>query len=172
MKTINISDKLILRIKPDLKIYYVNDDFLKFTGFDESQILLHEITDVLPDTMPDLYREMFAANIKPDQVSYFIIKGKTADNDNYWGLLRITPFESKLNGEKRYLVEIKMLPLNAVKAAGKVFETVEKIYDNTGMKFAKKYLEGFLEEKNMDFEKFIFDILGVSKKKVDKYFKI
>ncbi len=171
-KSLGIEDKLVLRTKPDTKIYYVNDDFVKFTGFEADSVLLKELHEVIPDTMPELFKEILLAHLKDDEPSYYVIKGKTNKGYCYWGLMRVTTFQSKLNNEFRYLVEIKMLPTNAVLEGEKVFDTVEKVYENAGAEFAKKYFEGFLEEKNQTFEEFILSILGVNKKKLEKYFKI
>jgi hypothetical protein len=155
-----------------MKIYYVNKEFMDFTGLDEDKILLQDFQEIIYGNMADLVREIIAEHLNPEEPTYFIIRGKTNFDYCYWGLLKITPFQSKLSGELRYLIEIKMLPVNAVMEAEKVFDTVEKVYENAGKEFAKKYFEGFLEEKGVSFEDYILEILGTSKKKVDKFFRI
>jgi len=171
-RQLNVTDKLVIRTHPDFRIYYVNDDFVKTTGIDADEALLKELTEILPYSMPDLFKEIIQQNVKDDERSYYIIKGKTKEGDCYWGLMRLTPFTSKLNGEKRFLVEVKMLPNNAVEEAAQVFSTIEKVHENAGKDFAMKYFEGYLEDRNVNFDEYIFKTLGVSKKKIDKYFEL
>jgi PAS domain S-box-containing protein len=172
LKSMTLSNNFVIRIKPDLKIYYVNDDFLEFTGFSADEVLLKDLTEVVSAEMNDLFKEILIQNLKSDNSTYFIQESKTKQGDTFWSLMRVTPFKSKMNNEDRFLVEIKMLPVNAIEETEKVFNTVKKIYNNAGKDYAKKYFEGFLEERNQTFEEFVIDLLGVKKKRVDKYFNM
>ena len=169
---LDLNDKLIIRTTPDFKIYFVNDNFTHITGINAEQALLKNLTEILPFSMADLFHDVVKENIKENEPSYYILKGKTKHGDCYWGLMRITPFYSKLNGEKRYLFEIKMLPHNAEEESEKIYDVIEKVYLNAGHDFAKKYFEGYLEDQNTDYEGFIFKTLGTNKKKIKKYFEI
>jgi len=169
---LNVSDKLVLRAKPDMSIYYVNDDFERITGINTEEALLRDFFEIIPYSMQDLFKEVFFQNLKENEPSYFIIKGKTKDGQCYWGLMRVSPFKSKLTDQLRYLIEIKMLPHNAINESEKIFSVIEKVYENAGKTFAKKYFDGFLEDNNVDFETYIFNTLGASKKKIDKYFNL
>jgi len=171
-KHLDISDKPVLRIKPDMSVYFVNDDFSKVTGLQPEHVVLKSLSEVLPSTLPDLFEEIIRKNIRDDEPSFFIVKGKTLTGECYWALARITPYVSKLNGEKRYKIEMKMLPNNAVQEIDKMYTTIEKVYENAGKDFALKYFEGFLEDRNQTFDDYIFDTLGAGKKKIHKYFEI
>jgi hypothetical protein len=155
-----------------MKIYYVNKDFIDFTGFKEEDVLLSDVQNIFYGNMADFVKDIIVEHLNAEEPSYFIIRGKTNYDYCYWGLVKITPFQSKLNNELRYLIEIKMLPVNAIEKVEKVFDTVEKVYESAGKDFAKKYFEGFLEERGQTFEEFVIDLLGVKKKKIDKYFNM
>ncbi len=171
-KNLDLQTKFVLRIRPDLKVYYVNKDFTDFTGFSEEEILLKPLPEILPFSIKEVYKKIILSHLPDEDPSYLILKGKTKSGECYWGLMRITSFHSKLSGETRYLLEIKMLPVDAIMRANDIFDKVEKVYESAGPEYGEKFFLGFLEERNQSFEDFIIEILGVKKKKLDKYFKI
>jgi len=169
---LDVEKKAKLKVDVNNKILYANDYFLNITGYPIHEIILKDLDTVFHDGMPLTIQKMFLEWEDDSLVKYSIIKGKTKDSHCFWGLVRITKRldeESELTG---YLVEIKLLPNPAVTRIEKLFEVLREIEKNASVSAAQKYLKGYLEEKNLSFKDFIFNITEINEKKAEKYFSI
>jgi PAS domain S-box-containing protein len=162
------------KIKIDLngKVLYVNNYFSEVTGFKIHEIILKELEDLLHSDMPKMAKRKVLSLGKENRVSYFIFKGKTADNNCYWSFVKMTQEFNEYSELKGYLLEIKMLPIGTIEKIDKLYDILREIENNAGIDAADKYLEGYLEEKNYSFNDFILALTEVDAKKIEKYFEI
>ena len=164
--------KMKIKLDPAGNILYVNSYFTEVTNLKVHELILQDFNKILDEDMPAFTIKKIMSNLSEKPKSYFILKGKTKDNNCFWGYVRATQ-EFKDNGElKGYLLEIKMLPFAAIEKIGHLYEILKEIGNNAGLAAAEKYLDGYLEDRNMDLDSFIFNITGTNEKKVEKYFEI
>jgi len=167
---LDVMDYFKVRINQDGKIIYVDDAFLQFSGYDISELILEPFYKLMWEGK-NVFYNVFAKNILHDQSTYFIALLKKKDGKCFWTVIKSTPY-THTDGSQRFLLEIKMLPTATVNEIKKVADAVLKIEEEVGVEYAEKYFEGLLEEKGMNFNEFIFDLLETTPKKLDKYFTI
>ncbi len=171
LKTIPVEKNLRLRLNEDYKILYADNEFLNFTGLSIENIIYQDFGEICMYGAESPLREIIIDLMNNNDESYFAIKGKTAETDTYyWGLVRAE--KTMVNGNLRWIWTIKMFPQASVVYLEELLNKVFQIQNNAGKDYAVKYLIGFLEDKGMNYEEYILDILQTSKKKLRKYFKL
>jgi len=169
---LDVTKKMKLKIDKKGLILYANNYFSIVTKYQIHEIILKDMENILHDEMPDIAKQILLDYGKIEPINYFIIKGKTKDNDCYWGFVKMNQDLDEYNEVKSYSLEIKLLPNPAISKIEKLFEILREIEKNAGKKTAQKYLEGYLEEKNLSFKDYIFDVTEINEKKAEKYFEI
>jgi len=171
---INLDVNKIAKLKIDTQghILYANNYFSSLTKFQIHEIILKNFDYILYDDMPEVTKKTMLDLGKTNEINYLILKGKTKDNDCYWGFVKMTQDLNEYNEIKSYSLQIKLLPNPAISKIEKLFEILREIEKNAGKGAAQKYLEGYLEEKNLSFNDFILDVTEINEKKAEKYFEI
>ncbi len=162
------------KFKVDLKgrIQYFNPYFTEFTGYKISEKILKDFSVIFENDTPVTAFELLLKEIEANPKSFFVYKGKTKNGDCYWGFLRSTQRISEDNEIIGYDMEVKLLPSNAIDTFENLYTIINEIEKNAGKNAAEKYLEGFLEEKQMSFKDFVLNAVQINEKKADKYFSI
>lgn len=169
---LDVAKKIKVKIDKNFRILYINNYFTEISGFKVSEIILKNFETLLYPSMPKLTTDLFSKSINEYSKFFFIFKGKTKDDGCYWSFIKVTQRFNKNNEFAGYLLEGKLLPAAAVQKVEKIFHTLSEIENNAGKEAALNYYNGYLEEKNMDFNEFILDIVEVNVKKAEKYFEI
>ncbi len=171
VKSLSVDSKLRVRINEDNKVIYADDNFLQFTGLDISDIIYRDFAKICHSGEESPLRDIIVDQMHNKEETYFAIQGATADPETYyWGLVQ--SIKEMKNGKERYVWNIKMFPQSSAVYLEDLLNKVFEIHKNAGRDFAVKYLQGFLEDKGKTYEEFILDTLGISKKKLRKYFNI
>jgi len=171
-KHLNVERKAKLKFDANNKILYANNYFLEITNNPIHEIILKDLDLIFHKEMPVSIQELTMTLSRIYPVQYGILKGVTKDSDCYWGFVKTTQNLNEHNEISGYTMEIKLLPNPAVSKIEKLFEVLKEIENNASVDAAKKYLNGYLEEKNMSYQDFIFNITEVNEKKAEKYFEI
>ncbi len=169
---LNAAKKMKIKIDAQARILYVNDYFSEVTHFKVSDVILKDFDILLHPSMPKLAKEKLDETAHEFEEFYFIYKGITKEGDCYWALVKVTQRFNEHNEFIGYLLEVKMLPTAAIKKVEKLYNVLSEIEKNAGIEAAKKYFDGFIEEKNMNFKEFILALIEVDEKKALKYFEI
>ena len=168
---LDLSRKFKIKVDLDGKIQYLNPYFSEFTSYSIADLILKDLSKIFDEDMPKISFDILMNEIEQNPKSYFVFKGKMKDEGCYWGFLRST--QRLANNEIiGYDLEIKLLPQNAIKPFENLYSIVNEIEKNVGKKASEKYIEGFLEEKQMDFKDFVLKTIEINEKKADKYFSI
>ncbi len=79
-----------------------------------------------------------------------ILKLRTEDGNSYWTVNR---FEPSINNKfkSNFTVKTKLTTQDCVEKTQKLYQVLNKIEVSVNEEYADKYLEGFLEEKCIDF---------------------
>jgi hypothetical protein len=169
---LDIEKKMKISIDTNGKIIFLNDYFLEFTDYNISELVLKDITEIMDEEMPiSIQNKLLELTDQYDEF-YFIIKGQTKNNTCYWGFTKVTPRVNQSNVLSGHIIEVKTLPSVAIENTKKLFEILKEIENNAGIEAANKYLEGWLEEKHLDFYNFILKMVQVNEKNANKYFEL
>jgi PAS domain S-box-containing protein len=168
---LDLSRKFKFKVDLDGKIQYFNKYFSEFTGYSIAELILKDFSNLFDEDMPKSSFDLLLQELEENPKSYFVYKGKTKNGNCYWGLLRSTQRVSG-NELKGYDLEVKLLPQTSVNTFENLYSIVNEIEKNVGTKAGLKYLEGFLEEKNISFKDFVLQANDINEKKADKYFSI
>ncbi len=169
---LNAAKKMKIKIDDQARILYVNDYFTNVTNFKVSDVILKDFNYILDPSMPKLAKDKLDEVAHQFEEFYFIYKGITKNEDCYWGFVKVTQRFNDQNEFVGYLLEVKMLPTAAINKIDKLYNVLSEIEKNAGIEAAKKYLDGFIEEKNMNFNEFMLALVEVDEKKAQKYFEI
>jgi len=169
---LDLAKKLKIKVDDLGRILYINSYFTKVTQFKVSELILKDFNTILDPTMPKMLKDYLKDLSFDSDILYFIYKGRVKDGTCYWSFVKVTPNFNEHNELSGFLLEGKMLPLVAIERIEKLFNVLLEIENNAGIEAAKKYFEGFIEEKGLSFNEFILAITEVNEKKALKYFEI
>jgi len=164
--------KFKIRVNPDGKILYVNNYFTEFTGYKVHELILKDFSILFDSDLPKMAMDNILHMIEGQDKAYFFYKGKTKDGDCYWGFVRSTQHYNDEGDFKGYRFEVKMLPQVSINKIDNLMDILREIENNAGIDAAKKYFEGYVEEKGLDYNNFILDVVEITQKKADEYFSI
>ena len=169
---LDVAKKIKIKVDDMGTILYVNNYFTEVTKFKVSELILKDFNTILDPSMPKMLKDYLKDISVDTDTFYFIYKGSVKNGGCYWSFVKVEPYFNEQNELSGFLLEGKMLPLVAVEKIEKLFSILKEIENNAGMEAAKKYFEGFLEEKDLSFNDFILALTEVNEKKALKYFEI
>ena len=163
--------KIKIKIDTYGNVLYVNNYFSQLTKLSISDVILKDISTFFDYDMPKIASKLILEELQKND-SYYVYKGKIKNNGCYWGFVKSIAEYNEQNELKGYLLEVKMLPLKAISKIDKLCDILNEIEKNAGLSAAEKYFYGYIEDKGMTMENFIFNIAEVNKKQAEKYFQI
>jgi PAS domain S-box-containing protein len=155
---VNPSAVLMSKINKDGIIEYINHSFSEISGYEEFE-LIGESMDVLrhPD-MPKVIINMLQENFEKNKSTRLINKVLAKDGRYFW---LISDFESKTNENNvvalyGHCFAAPSFAIHKVESLYKILSNIEMKSHNTDS--SKRYLVGFLEERNMSYNQFMEDL--------------
>ncbi len=170
-KQLDPGKKMKIKIDTNGNVLYVNNYFTEVTNLKITDVILKDLSTLFDSDMPKMAGKLILDELQNNN-SYLIFKGRTNDNGCYWGFVKSSVEYNNFNEVKGYLLEIKMLPFKAISKIEKLYDILKEIENNAGVSAAEKYFYGFIEDKGMSVDNFIFNIAEVSEKQAEKYFDI
>ncbi len=151
-------------------IEYANDYFMEICGYEEYELMGQPHSIIRHPDMPKvIFSELWKRLNKGENIHAFV-KNLAKDGRYYWVL---TNFETKYDESGAIISHYarrKAAPGNAIYQIEKLYKTLKSIEDTQGIEVAERYFSGLLEEKNMNYNEFILEILGINEKAVVSYF--
>ena len=159
---------LVCKLNEDGRIAFINKAYTDITGFSETDLTgeSHEI--IQHPKMPKSVLEIAWDNIMSQEKSYVISKNITKTGEYFWTVADIT---NTLNQPKNkgIFIRRKYLPSNIKNEISKLYEILYGIENSGGKEIAKKYLQGWLEDRNVrSIQEYIFNQFG-GEKNLKKY---
>ncbi len=114
------SSNILSTTNPKGIITYINDDFIKISGFEESELLGKSHNIVRHPDMPPAAFEDLWANIKKGRSWMGIVKNRCANGDHYWVDAYVTPVHE--NGQIAEYQSVRRKPERSL------VERAEKLY--------------------------------------------
>jgi len=171
-KEIKLDPSKTIMSKTDKKgiIEYANEYFMEISGYEEYELMGQPHNIIRHPDMPKVIFKELWVRLKKGENIHALVKNLTKNGDYYWVL---TSFETKYNKDGEIISHYsrrKAAPGNAVYQVEKLYKTLLAIEKTQSVAVAEKYFVGMLEEKNMSYDEFIFDILGVNQNSIASYF--
>lgn len=172
-REINVNPSIVLscKINADGIIEYVNHSFSEVSGYEEFEII-GESMDILhhPD-VPKVIYDILKERLSKNESVKLINKQLAKDGRYYWLL---SEYETKLNEAGKLVahyshsVTAPPFAVHKISSLYKILTKIESKSNNTDV--SKRYLIGFLEERNLNYNQFI-DELCANQPEFEKTFQ-
>ena len=159
-KEIVIPENTILVSKTDTqgKIVYANQEFMKVSGYTESQLMGHPHNMIRHPDMPRVVFKMLWEYLKRGSEIHAYVKNRSKDGSYYWVLANVFPIfdlDHKIIGYHSSRRHPKSETLAIIEPIYKGLLEIEK---TGGLEASQKYLNQLLESKGVDYDQFILSI--------------
>ncbi len=172
-KEITIRPSMIFncKISPEGKIDYANHQFCEISGYEEYELIGEPMHMFRHPDMPEVFFEILIERLQKKEPMRLFAKFLAKDGRYFWLMI---DFETKVDKEGNILAHYstsKAAPLYAVHKIASLHDILSKIEEKTGnTEASKRYLIGFLEERNMTYNQFVEE-LSVSHPEYEKPFQ-
>ena len=156
---VNPAQTVTCKIDSDSIIEYVNHAFSELSGYEEFEII-GESMDILrhPD-MPDVIYEILNERLEKKEPMKLINKVLAKDGRYFWLL---SDFDTKVNEKDDQIAHYShsvAAPSYTVHKINSLYKILSKIESKSGdTEVSKRYLVGFLEERNLSYDQFIEEL--------------
>ncbi len=178
---LDVRKKAIIKINLDNYIEFVDDYFLSVLGYDLTDFVTRPPKTVCHPDMPDIIHETIGGYIMNRQEGIAVLKHATRSGDYIWAFTYYMPRYKSDGSFEAFVTYRKPIPdkkLNGQPESLK--ETVTRLYTilkaieaNSGMDVARKYLNGFLEDRGLkSLDEYYLQFFNFNKNELEKYFNI
>jgi len=167
---LNPSKTIISKMDPNGIIEFANKDFINLCGYEEYEIMGKQHSMVYHSDMPRIILKFIWHKLNRGEQLYAIVKHQSKKGGFYWA---VTKYSTKFNdkGEITYhFTEHKAISSDVIKKVNELYATLKKIEDNVSSTVAERYFSGILENKNMNYNEFILDLLKTNSQELLAYF--
>lgn len=160
---IKLNSKRYIVSKTDSKgiIEYGNDYFVEISGYTQGELIGKPHSIIRHPDMPKVIFKMMWERIKSAQNIMAVVKNLAKDGNYYWV---VTEFEPKIdpitNSVISYTAFRKSAPKGAVEKMIPIYKNLLEIEKDAGVQASEKYLRGFLEDNNTNYDDFINETVG------------
>lgn len=157
--SINPSATFNWKISPDMLIDYANHHFCEISGFEEYELIGESIEKLRHPDMPKVILDVLYERLEKKEPMRLINKILAKDGRYFWLMV---DFETKVDKAGEVIAHYgisKIAPQYAVHKINALYKILSKIEEKTGSSEAsKRYLIGFLEERNHTYNKYIEEL--------------
>lgn len=154
---IKVDSKRYIVSKTDTtgKIVYGNDYFTEISGYKESELIGQPHNILRHPDMPKAIFHLMWKHLKNGRNIMAVVKNLAKNGDHYWVT---TDFEIKRDREgnvRHYIAFRQGAPKHVVKEIEPLYKKLLEIENELGMEASIEYLNGYLEERKMNYDQFI-----------------
>ena len=158
---IKFSKKKFIVSKTDIKgkIIFINKNFSEISKYTEAELIGAPHNVLRHPDMPKAVFYLVWQNLLAGNKISGVIKNLAKDGRYYWVIADLEPkFDSK--GEITALTAFRRAaPQDVIDTTEELYETMLAIEKKHGMEKSLAYLEGFLEENEMNYNEFIEELI-------------
>ena len=152
--------------KTDLKgkITYVNDVFLRISGYSEAQLMGQPHNVIRHPDMPRCIFKFLWQKLDAKQEIFAYVNNRTLNGDHYWVFAHVTPsydsdqqvtsYHSSRRSPNAEIISNSIAPLYTKLVAAEKSEASRKV----GLEKSCKMLSDFIDEQGMSYDEFILSI--------------
>jgi PAS domain S-box-containing protein len=169
---VNSSAVLMCKINKDNVIEYINHSFSEVSGYEEFEIIGESMDKLRHPDMPKVIYELLKERFENLEPIRLINKVLAKDGRFFW---LISDYESKVSETTSVVAHYghcfaaPSFAIHKVEALYKILYNIEQKSHST--ETSKRYLIGFLEERNMTYNQFIED-LSLSRPEFEETFPV
>jgi len=154
---------LVCKLTKDGKIKFINQAFTDVTGFTEKDLVNESHEIIQHPKMPKTILKMAWDSINEGKHTYLISKNITKTGEYFWTIADIHTKDSDQYSSAIF-IRRKFLPSNIKQEFEKLYEVLYGIENSGGGEaIAQKYLNGWLEDRNADYNNYIINAFGGEK---------
>jgi len=159
-KEIKLHPKDMIVSKTDSKgiISYGNQKFIDISGYTESELLEKPHNILRHPDMPKAIFYLMWKNIKNGKNIMAVVKNLSKSGDHYWVTTDFDIQKSHEGTIRSFIAFRQAAPKNVLKTIEPLYATMLEIEKKEGMIKSLRYLENYLEEREMDYTQFIEEL--------------
>jgi PAS domain S-box-containing protein len=156
---------LVCKLDKEGKITFVNEEYKQVTGYSDAELIGQSHVILQHPQLPKVVQNRVWELIKSNQHNYFISKNLTKNKEFFWTIADINPKMDK-GWKTSIFIRRKFLPFDVRSEFEKLYNTLYEIETaGGGEKIAKKYFNGWLEDRNVQtLSEYIIQLFGGEKK--------
>lgn len=157
-KTLKENDFLVS--KTDLKghIIYGNKHFIGVSGYSEAELLGRPHSILRHPDMPKIIFKLLWQRIQNKQEIFAYVKNLCKDGSYYWVLANVTATIDE-NGNIRDFHSVRRkISTKALSVIPKLYEQLLSAEKTGGMEASEKLLNEILQDKGVNYDKFVLDL--------------
>ncbi|SFV63030.1 SIGNAL-TRANSDUCTION SENSOR PROTEIN-PAS/PAC domain [hydrothermal vent metagenome] len=161
-KKIELDPNQYIVSKTDTKgnITYVNDYFMKISGYTQSEMLGQPHSIIRHPDMPKVIFKLLWKKIKSGKDIHAVIKNRAKDGRYYWVF---TAFDIHYDADHNidgYTAYRRGVNNTTIKKIGKLYSELLEIEKQEGVKASEKYLKKFLDKKDMNYDQYAWSLIS------------
>lgn len=151
-------------------IEFANDYFMEICGYEEYELMGKPHSIIRHPEMPKIIFKFLWERLNQGKNIHALVKNLTKDGRYYWVLTNFETKYDKMGNIISHYARRKTPPGNAIYQIEKLYKTLKSIEETQSIEVAERYFFGLLEEKNVTYDEYILEILGMNKKEMTSYF--
>lgn len=157
---IKLDDKTLITSKTTLNgiVTYCNKDFLKYSGYSESEILGKPHNKVRHESMPRAVFALLWETIKSGEECFAFVKNKTKDGGYYWVFANITPSFDTNNQVVGYYSVRRKPNSKALAVIDSLYKQMKAAEKGKDLSASRKILDSAYKDKNLKYNELILKL--------------
>jgi len=140
------------------KILYGNDYFTEISGYKESELIGQPHNILRHPDMPKAVFFLMWEYLKSGRNIMAVVKNLAKNGDHYWVTTDFDIKRDRSGNVRHYIAFRQAAPKHVVREIESLYKRLLEIENEHGMEASVEYLNGFLEERNMNYDQFIEDL--------------
>ncbi len=146
-------------------IDYANQAFANVSGYEEYELVGKPHSVIRHPDMPKIIYKILWDNLKIEKKFQIFLKNLAKSGQYYWVLSDFEYNKDSDGNVIEYVSRRSAVPTNVLENdIVPLYKKLFQIEQASGIKYSEKYLMGYLEEKGMNLEDYIFSLMGESNK--------
>ena len=140
-------------------ILYTNEFFTKVTGYTQSEVIGQPHSILRHPDMPRAIFFLMWQRIRSGNNITALVKNLAKSGKYYWVTTDFEIQKDITSNSVNYIAFRRMAPKKAVQAIVPLYKTLLDIEKKHGLEASLMYLQGYLDERHMDFDEFMASIV-------------
>ena len=159
-KEIKLNPKQYIVSKTDTtgKIIYGNDYFSEISGYKETELIGQPHNILRHPDMPKAVFYLMWQYLQNGRNIMAVVKNLSKNGNHYWVVTDFDIKRDRSGNVRHYIAFRQAAPKHVIKAIEPLYARLLEVEKEHGMEASIEYLNGYLEEKHMNYDQFIEDL--------------
>lgn len=153
-------------------IEYCNEDFVASSGYEERELVGARHNIIRHPEMPRIIFKMMWERLEQGKNMIAVVKNLAKSGKYYWVVTDFTVKKDEKEQVLSYKATRRLAPQKAIDEVISLYKKLKDIEDVKGMEASRKFLNGFLDTKELEYDSYIEGLvssgMNMSKPKKDK----